>query len=136
MVIVQTLAAREPGQEAPVGRGVVEVPGAAAVAQCVDEGRDNEHVQNGMQESRNDAGPEAEAEDAVGEGHPMEPIRPEVRGKHLEGLLVARLAHVVGDVEQLDTPEAQEPGAVWVTLAVCEGMVLAMNGDPFPPGLT
>src|SRR4029450_294643 len=121
MVIVQTLAAREPGQEAPVGRGVVEVPGAAAVTQCVDEGRDDEHVQNGMQESRNEAGPEAdqrteqaqpesEAEDAVGEEHPIEPIRPEVRGKHLDGLLVAPLAHVVGAVEQWDTPEAQEPG--------------------------
>src|SRR4030095_7816888 len=52
-----------------------------------------------------------------------------------ERLRVARLAHVVGDVEELDAPEPEQPRAVRVTLAVGERVVLAMHRHPLLPAL-
>src|SRR5262245_25906498 len=95
MVVVEALAARDPGEESPVGRRVVVVPATTPVAERVDQGREHEDIQDCMQESGNEAGPEAdqhteraqadgEAEDTAGEEHPIEAIGPEVRSKRLE----------------------------------------------------
>jgi len=56
MVVVETLAPGDSGQEAPVGRGVLEVPGATPMAQRVDEGSDHDDIQTRVQESGNEAG--------------------------------------------------------------------------------
>ena len=147
MVVVEALAAGEPGQQPPVGRGVLEVPAAAPVAEGVDEGRDDEDIAGRVEEPGHEAGPGAkqrteqadpdpEPEEAVGEEHAIEPIGPEIGRKCLQRFRVARLAHVVGDVEELDAPEPEQPGAVRVSLTVSEGVVLAMDRHPLLPALS
>src|SRR6266508_5249220 len=142
MIVVQTLTAGDPGQEAPVVRGVLEVLAAAPVAEGIDEGRHHEDIEHRVREASDEAGPEpdegteqaqpdAEAEHTVREEHAIETIGPQVRGERLEGLRVPGLAHVIGDVEELDPPEAEQARAVRIPLAIGEGVVLAMDRYPF-----
>ena len=146
MVVVEALAAGEPGQQPPVGGGVLEVPAAAPVAEGVDQGRDHEDVGARVQEPGGQTGPQTderaqqaqpdpEAQEAVGEEQPIEPIGPEVGSERLQRFHVARFAHVIRDVEELDAPEAEQPGAVRIALTVGEGVVLAMDRDPLLPAL-
>src|SRR5580765_6650842 len=146
MVVVETLAAGEPGQQTPVGRGVLEVPAAAPVTERVDEGGDHEDVGARVQEPGGQARPgsdectekaqaDPEAEEAVGEEQAIEPVGPKIRRKGLQRFRVARLAHVVRDVEELYAPEAEQARAVRVALAIGEGVVLAMDGHPLLPAL-
>ena len=72
----------------------------------------------------------------MGEHRPIETILGQIRGERGEGVRVPALPGVVIDVEELDAPEAEQPRAVRVSLAVGEGVVLAMNGDPLLSALS
>ena len=71
----------------------------------------------------------------MGEEQAIEPVGPKIRREGLQRFRVARLAHVVRDVEELDAPEAEQARAVRVALAIGEGVVLAMDGHPLLPAL-
>src|SRR5213076_905677 len=60
----------------------------------------------------------------------VEPVFSYVGREFSHGLRVARLARVVIGVQELHTPEAEEPGAVRIALAVRERVVLAMHRNP------
>jgi len=61
MVIVQTLAPRQPGEDQRVIRCVAEVLRASPVTESVDEWRDDEDVEDGMRRG-DQPGPQAEGE--------------------------------------------------------------------------
>src|SRR5262249_37550490 len=60
MIIVETLAAGEPGEESAVICAVLEVLRAAPVAQGVDKGGHHEDVEARMQEARDGPGPQSD----------------------------------------------------------------------------
>jgi len=67
---------------------------------------------------------------------PIEPVRSEIRSERLQRVGVSGLPHVVGDVEELDAPEAEQARAVRVSRTIGEGVVLAMNRHPLLPRLS
>src|SRR6185503_11852254 len=58
MVVVKTLAAGNPGQEPQVEGRVVEVLGAAPMAERIDERRHHEDIEDRVQASGDETGPE------------------------------------------------------------------------------
>src|SRR5262245_24309136 len=145
VVVVQALAGAHPCEEPPVVRGVREVLTTAPVAESVDQGCEHEDVQHGVDETGNEARPEADrhtqqgqanahARETAGE-HPVEAILGQIRRERGNRVRVPALPDVVVDIEELNVPEAEQPGAMGIALAVRKGVVLAVHGHPLLPAL-
>jgi len=116
------------------------------VSEAVDERGEHEHVEHGVQDERRHPGPHAQRETeqaaaepqprpAVREDQPVQAVLGDVGGEAAQRLRLPGFAGVVVDVEELHAPEAEQPGAVRIALAVGEGVVLAMDRHPLLPAL-
>jgi hypothetical protein len=65
-----------------------------------------------------------------------QPVFRDVRREGSDGLGIARLPDVVVDVQELDTPDTEQPRAVRVPCPVRERVVFSMDGDPLPAALS
>ena len=129
VVVVQALAAGEPGEHAQVGGRVVgEVSPAPPVAEAVDRRGQHEEVEHevghgqeqppgGAQDQHGRRDADHPAERALVEEHAVPHVDPDVLGPAGEGLGVAGLANVVIDVPELDLPEAVTSG-LWGSRSV------------------
>jgi len=147
VVVVQALAAGQPGQHARVVCGVLEVLAAPPVPEAVDQRRQDEHIDDAVAEHGHDALPPADPEHhqrrakndarpAAREHAPLPSIRSQVGRERLDGLGLPGLADVVVHVPQLHLPEAQQERAVRIAVAIDEGVVLPVHRNPLLLALT
>ena len=147
MIVVEALPAGEPGEDDGIVRGVVIVPAAPPVAECVDQRRDDEDVQHSVRQSGEESGPQAhdhaecggsdgEPEETAREEDAIETVRREIGRVLGDGGAVPARRDVVVDVEELDLPEAEQARTVRIAFAVRERMVLTVDRHPFLPRLS
>ena len=145
VVVVQALAAREPGEQPDIGRAIAEeVLPPPPVPEPVDGRRQHEHVQDEVSQRHREAPDRAEeqhghahADDAAHrapvEEHAVPHVVLDVLGPARDRLGVAGLADVVVDVPELDLPEAVHQRAVRVAFLVGERVVLPVHRHPLAP---
>src|SRR3989338_84302 len=144
MIVVERFASRKPGENRQVIRGVWEVLRSAPMTKSVDERRENEHIKNSVQNRNQNPGLPAEAEDqeaganagsrpAIGEKKPVPAILWDIRSELRDCFGALCLAEIVEHVEKLTPPEPKKLGTMRVTLAIGEGVMLAVHSHPLPP---
>ena len=147
VIVVQTLPAGEPGEQADIGRAVPkEVLPTPPVPEPVYGGRQHEDVedevrhrhcepQDRSEERHSQSDTRGHSDETAVEEEPVPHVVLDVLGPASDCLGVFRLADVVEDVAELYSPEAVKEWAMRVALFVGEGVVLPVNRHPFPPVL-
>ncbi len=141
MIVVPAFAGSEQRDKAEICSGVIEILLPERVIRTINHGV-QENVKAGLYEESRESPERAqkhhENADADQNSHyaeaekmAVEPAVANIRRECRQRLLVFRLAIIVIDVSQKDSPQTFENGTMGITFHIGVTVMLAMDGDPF-----